>query len=183
MPRLRLLLTHPLAGPGIRYLIAGAIVGAVYLGLPVGLNEGAGVPVEGAIPIAFALALTLHFTLQRAFVFRHVATFALSTRGQLRRYCAIAAVQYPTTAALTALLPGLLHLPQRDCFVIITLSVSLISFTVLRTHIFHGHGAPGHQSGVASEGSAADLEVGDLQLLGEGRVAEGEPDPVEAGMQ
>jgi putative flippase GtrA len=160
MPRLRLLLAHPLAGPGIRYVIAGSIVAVVYLGLPVGLYDGAGVPVEAAIPIAFALAIVLHFTLQRAFVFRHITTFALSTRAQIRRYGVIAAVQYPTTAALTALLPSLLHLPQRDCFVIITLSMSLVSFTVLRTRIFHGHRAPGQPQSVGTGGSAADLKVG-----------------------
>jgi putative flippase GtrA len=164
-------------------VIAGSIVAAVYLGLPVGLNDGAGVPVEAAIPIAFALALTLHFTLQRTFVFRHVATFALSTRAQIRRYCVIAAVQYPTTAALTALLPGLLHLSQRDCFVIITLSMSLFSFTMLRTRIFHSHRGPAPPQSVGTEGSAADLQVRKEQFLRERRMAsEAEPDPVQAGM-
>ncbi len=126
MRRVRLLLRHPLAGPGVRFVISGTVIALVYLGVPYFLNAGAGVPIEAAIPIAYFLAIVLHFTLQRTFVFRHVTEFALTARGQIKRYCMAASVQYPTTAIATAVLPGLLRLPQRDTYVIVTLTMSLI---------------------------------------------------------
>jgi putative flippase GtrA len=181
MRRLPLLLSHPLAGPGLRYVVAGAIVALVYLGVPVLLNVVIGLPVEAAIPIAYVLAISLHFTLQRTFVFHHVEEFALSTRGQIKRYCMIAAVQYPTTAVATAILPGVLHLPQRDTYVLVTLTTSVISFTVLRTLIFHGDNDD-HLLVGAEASSAADLEIAQEQLLHQGGVPEGQPDSVQAGM-
>lgn len=151
------MLRHPLAGPGFRFVIAGTLVALVFLGVPYFLNDGAGVPIEAAIPIAYALAISLHFTLQRTFVWRHITEFALTTRGQLKRYGVMASVQYPTTAIATAVLPGLLHLPQRDTYVIVTLSMSLISFTVFRTLVFHGDDP---RSQPVGSGSSADhLEV------------------------
>ena len=89
MRRLHVLARHPLTGPTMRYAIAGATVAIVYLGIPVTLNGGAGVPVQVAIPIAYVAAVTLHFNLQRHFVFRHVSEFALSRREQITRYVGI----------------------------------------------------------------------------------------------
>ena len=90
-----------------------------------------------AIPIAYVLALTLHFNLQRHFVFRHIDEFALSMRQQVGRYAMIAAVQYPTTALATAFLPGWLHISSDAAFLIISLSISLTAFLMLRGHVFH----------------------------------------------
>ncbi len=168
MRRVLALAGHPLTGPGIRYGIAGIVVASVYLGVPVALNGGAGVPIEAAIPIAYVLAISLHFTLQRTFVWRHITEFALTTRGQLKRYGVMATVQYPTTAIATAVLPGLLHLPQRDTYVIVTLSMALVSFTFLRTLVFHGHDP---RSQPVRSDSPADLEVAEEQLLERGGVS------------
>lgn len=137
MRSIRALLGHELTGPLIRYGIAGGCVALVYLGVPLLLHDVVGVPIEVAIPIAYLLALTLHFNLQRHFVFRHIDEFALSTRQQIGRYAMIAAVQYPTTALATAFLPGLLHISSDAAFLIISLSISLTAFLMLRGHVFH----------------------------------------------
>jgi putative flippase GtrA len=137
MRSIRALLGHELTGPLIRYGIAGGCVALVYLGVPLLLHDVVGLPIEAAIPIAYALALMLHFNLQRHFVFRHVDEFALTTRQQIGRYAMIAAVQYPTTALATALLPHLLHISADAAFLIITLSISLTAFLLLRGHVFH----------------------------------------------
>ena len=137
MRSIRALLGHELTGPLIRYGIAGGCVALVYLGVPLLLHDVVGVPIEVAIPIAYVLALTLHFNLQRHFVFRHIDEFALSTRQQIGRYAMIAAVQYPTTALATAFLPGLLHISSDAAFLIISLSISLTAFLMLRGHVFH----------------------------------------------
>jgi putative flippase GtrA len=137
MRSLRALLAHNLTGPLIRYGIAGGCVAAVYLSVPLLLHDVVGIPIEVAIPIAYLLALTLHFNLQRHFVFHHVDEFALTTRQQISRYAMIAAVQYPTTALATAFLPGQLHISSDAAFLIITATISLTSFLLLRGHVFH----------------------------------------------
>jgi putative flippase GtrA len=137
MHRARALLDHRLSGPMVRYAVAGATVGALYLGLPLGLTGGLGVAIQIAIPIAYVLAVLLHFVLQRRFVFGHVPAFALSGREQAARYVAIGAVQYPTTALSTALLPEVLGLSERLTYVCTTLVISGIFFMVLRGHVFH----------------------------------------------
>lgn len=137
MRTIQTLLRHPLVGPAIRYGIAGATVAAVYIGVPLLLNGVFGVWIQLAIPVAYVLAITLHFNLQRHFVFRHVDEFALSVRQQIGRYAAIGAIQYPTTALATAFLPGLFGVSERIMFVIITLVISVTFFLVLRGHVFH----------------------------------------------
>ena len=137
MRSLRTLLAHDLTGPLLRYAIAGGCVAVVYLSLPLLLHDVVGIPIEVAIPIAYAVALTLQFNLQRHFVFHHVDQFALTTRQQIGRYAMIAAVQYPTTALATAFLPGLLHISSDAAFLIITGTISLTAFLVLRGHVFH----------------------------------------------
>jgi putative flippase GtrA len=128
---------HSVAGQSIRYGVAGSIVAAVYLGLPLLLNGAMGIAIEIVVPIAYVLAVSLHFNLQRGFVFRHTGAFALTTREQIMRYVGIGAVQYPTTAVLTAVLPGALGVSERVVFVGVTLAISGAGFLLLRVHVFH----------------------------------------------
>ena len=147
----------------LRYGITGAIAALVYLSLPVVLNGGAGVPIQVAIPLAYVTAVTLHFNLQRHFVFRHVSEFALTRRAQVGRYLMIGAVQYPTTAIATALLPALLGFSARETFVIVALTMSLAVFLVLRTHIFH---ATHELDDVGRSSSRAEIDVAQEDFLG-----------------
>jgi putative flippase GtrA len=121
----------------IRYAISGAIVGVLYLGMPIFLNSVFGIPLEACLPVVYVLAITLQFTLQRLFVFRHVSEFALSIRRQALWYVMIAAIQYPLSAAATALLPSLLRVPERLVYVVATLVISLATFLFLRRSVFH----------------------------------------------
>lgn len=161
MRSIRTLLTHDLAGPLIRYGIAGGCVAAVYLGVPLLLHDVVRLPIEVAIPIAYALAITLHFNLQRHFVFRHVDEFALSSREQIGRYAMIAAIQYPTTALATAFLPGLLHVSSDAAFLLISLSISLTVFLLLRGHVFQ----PGVESELIMEARAEQRDRDSEQPL------------------
>ena len=137
MSRLRALLDHRLTGPTLRYGIAGATVATVYIGIPLLFNGAFGMAIQVAIPIAYVLAVSLHFTLQRHFVFRHVPQFALTRRQQAGRYVAVGAVQYPATAASTALLPGALGISERQAYVCTVIAISVIFFLILRAHVFH----------------------------------------------
>lgn len=146
----------------MRYAIAGATVGLIYFGGPVAL-DGAGVPIEAAIPVCYVAAICLHFALQRKFVFRHVEVFALSRREQAVRYLMIGAVQYPTNALSTAVLPSVLGVSQRAVYLCVAATMSVIFFIVLRTHVFHsGLGQPAPPP----ELSGDESEVGELELLG-----------------
>jgi putative flippase GtrA len=179
--RLLAIARHPLTGSGLRYAIAGGTVALVYLGVPLALNGGAGLPIEVAIPIAYVLALCLQFNLQRHFVFRHVDEFALSQRSQAGRYVVIAAIQYPTTAVATAVLPGLLGLSERATFLAVSLTMSVVFFIVLRTRIFHpDDGRDSREPGA----SVDELDVGQ-QVLGRRRrrADEGQPDAVQPPVQ
>jgi putative flippase GtrA len=137
MPRVHVRLDHPRWGPPLRYAIAGGMVAAVYPGTPLALTALVGTPIEVAIPIAYLAAVCLHFSLQRHFVFRHVPSFELSKRYQIARYVVIGAVQYPTAAISTAVLPGALGVPPRVIYVCSVITISAVCFVLLRTHVFH----------------------------------------------
>ncbi|MGH2877633.1 MAG: GtrA family protein, partial [Solirubrobacteraceae bacterium] len=138
---IRSLFEHELIGPTLRYGIAGGTVGLVYLILPLLLKSVLHLPIALTIAIGYVIAVTLHFNLQRHFVFRHVRhAFKLTRREQIGRYIVMGAIQYPLTLASTALLPGALNVPQRDVYVGTVLVVALGSFLVLRTVIFHADG-------------------------------------------
>lgn len=137
MQRLRPLAGHPLVGPTLRYGVAGSAVAVVYLGLPLLLNGVLDVAIQIGIPTAYALAIVLHFTLQRHFVFRHVSKFALSGREQAGRYVVVAAIQYPVTALSTALLPGVVGLSEPQTYICTALAISISFYLVLRSHVFH----------------------------------------------
>lgn len=178
MRRLRSLAASLLDWSTIRYGITGAIAALAYLSLPVVLNGGAGVPIQVAIPLAYVTAVTLHFNLQRHFVFRHVSEFALTRRAQVGRYVMIGAVQYPATALATALLPALLGLSARETFVVVALTMSLMVFLVLRTHIFQATPAP-DDAGRCS--SRAEIDVAQEDFLGRRRrTGDRETDAIEA---
>jgi putative flippase GtrA len=173
MQAIRALIRHPFAGPALRYGISGAIVASVYLAIPLVLNGVFGVEIQIAIPIAYVLAVSLHFNLQRRFVFRHVERFALSPRQQIGRYVAIGAIQYPTTALAIAFLPSVLGVSARVMFVITTLFISITFFLILRGHVFHGHGSAVLHSGA---GSGAEDESVEQDLLGQRRDGSDERD-------
>ena len=88
-----------------RFVLVGGIVFGVYVGTTTLLAEVVGLPFEVALAIGFALAIATHFSLQRFFVWRHAAAFALPLHHQLVRYMAMAAIQYGLTATITATLP------------------------------------------------------------------------------
>jgi putative flippase GtrA len=127
----------------IRYGISGAVVACLYLGGPIAVNAAFDWPLQAMIPVAYVLAAMLHFTLQRIFVFRHIEQFALSTRTQAARFVSVGAVQYPTTALGTLLLPAILGVPDRVAFLAISMTFSLCFFLFIRSRVFHA-AAPGH---------------------------------------
>jgi putative flippase GtrA len=134
---LRQALSPEARGQLVRYGIAGATVAVVYIGLTLLLSGPVGLPIQAAIPIAYVTAITVHFTLQRWFVFHDAGAFALVMHHQVGRYLAIGLVQYATTAAATAVLPSVLGLPEKVVYVAAVGVLSVGSFVLLRTSVFH----------------------------------------------
>ena len=131
--------SHPSAptGQALRFVLAGATVGGVYVGLTLLLSGPVGIPIEIAILIAYVLAVSLHFVLQRHVVFGGTEEFALSVRGQVLRYVLIGVVQYALTAGATHILPSLLDLPEQVVYVLTVAVISAMTFLFLRTNVFH----------------------------------------------
>jgi putative flippase GtrA len=131
-----------LLGQGVRFAIAGASVSVVYLGVTTVLSSVVGLPFQIALAIGYCTGLVLHFTLQRLFVWRHEAEFALPVQSQARRYLLIAGLQYAVTAASTSLLPPLLGIPTEVVYLATAAAILVFNFVVFRSRVFHPDEAP-----------------------------------------
>lgn len=127
-----------LAGQGARYAIAGGVVTAFYVSLTTVLALVVGLPFQLALALGFCLALTLHFTLQRVFVWADREQFALSFHYQAGRYLIASAVQYGMTAVSTSFLPPLLGMSAEAVYIIVVPLLALSNFLVFRYMVFHG---------------------------------------------
>ena len=126
-----------LLGQGTRYALAGCVVALVYLLTTTALATLARLPFELALAIGFCAGLSVHFTLQRQFVWAGRGDFALPLRDQTIRYLAAAGTQYGLTAGGTALLPSALGLPVEAVYVAIVAVLISTNFLVFRNIVFH----------------------------------------------
>jgi MurNAc alpha-1-phosphate uridylyltransferase len=126
-----------LRGQGARYVLAGCVVATVYLLTTTVLAVGVGLPFQVALISGFAVALSLHFTLQRLFVWTHRDGFALPFRRQMGRYLLTAGVQYGLTAASTSLLPPVLGLAPELVYLATAPILTTANFLVFRHGVFH----------------------------------------------
>jgi putative flippase GtrA len=129
-------------GQVIRFGVAGGSVALLYLTVTTVLSQVLGVPFELALVIGFVSGLLLHFTLQRVFVWMHHEEFALELPHQVRRYLMMAAAQYATTAASTALLPGALGISTEIVYLATMAIVTAAGFLIMRLVIFHADPPP-----------------------------------------
>jgi putative flippase GtrA len=134
-------------GQGVRYALAGGSVAVVYLATTTFLALVVGLPFQAALPIGFVVGLGFHFTLQRLFVWLHEEEFALPIRRQARRYLMVAGAQYGTTAASTALLPGVLGLPTEAVYLMTVVLIAVANFLLFRNVVFHPGAAEGGVNG------------------------------------
>lgn len=122
---------------GFRFLLVGGIVAGVYIGTTTFLAEVVGVPFEVSLAIGFALAIGTHFSLQRLYVWRHPAAFALPLHHQLARYAGMAALQYGLTAVITGTLPKILGVSPEVIYLPTVIVIAVTNFVVFRSRIFH----------------------------------------------
>jgi putative flippase GtrA len=133
----RRLRASELFGQGVRYLLTGGTVTVVYLGTTTVLADLLGLPFQLALAIGACAGVSVHFTLQRLFVWAHRDDYALALPHQAARYLVFAGVQYGLTAASTALLPTALGLPVELVYFATVATLVSINFLVFRNVIFH----------------------------------------------
>jgi putative flippase GtrA len=126
-----------LLGQGIRFALAGGSVALVYLTVTTVLAEVIGLPFQVALAVGFTIAILVHFTLQRLFVWIHHEDFALPLRHQVGRYLLSAGAQYAITVASTSLLPPALGVSTEIVYLATVALLLSINFLVYRHGIFH----------------------------------------------
>ena len=126
-----------LLGQGTRYALAGSTVALVYLITTTALSTLAHLEFQLALAIGFCCALTVHFTLQRRFVWTGRGDFALPLHRQTARYLIAAGTQYGLTAAGTSLLPSALGLPVEVVYLALAAILVSTNFLVFRNVVFH----------------------------------------------
>jgi putative flippase GtrA len=136
-----------LVGQGVRYVLAGGTVAGVYLLSTLILADVIGLPFQVALAIGFCLALLVHFSLQRLFVWTHHEEFALPLQHQAGRYVLVAGIQYGLTAASTSLLPPLLGIPVEIVYLVTVAVLVCTNFLVFRYGVFHARSAEASAAG------------------------------------
>jgi putative flippase GtrA len=131
-----------LLGQGVRYGLAGATVALVYLSTTTILAEVVQIPFQIALAIGSCVALVVHFTLQRLFVWRHHEEFSLPLHHQAGRYLTVAGAQYGLTIASTLLLPAVLGVSTEIVYLATVVLLASTNFLVFRHGIFHPDKTP-----------------------------------------
>lgn len=131
------------ASRGLKFALSGAGVAVFYVALTTFLAEVARLPFQLALAIGFAAAVSLHFALQRLFVWVHADGYALSGGRQLGRYLAVAGAQYAATAAIMAVVPDWLDASETLVYLVTAVALAALNFLVLGGRVFHqGQAAP-----------------------------------------
>jgi putative flippase GtrA len=133
-----------LAGQGFRFALAGSLVAGVYVGVTTVLHDVFDVRFQLALVVGFSVGVAVHFTLQRVFVWRHHAGFALPIHHQAIRYLGIGLAQYGLTALSTSQLPSMLSLPVEVVYVATVCVLAGLNFVLFRGRVFHADASGEH---------------------------------------
>jgi putative flippase GtrA len=126
-----------LSAQAVRFICSGVVVSAVYITLTTFLAEVMHMQFQIALAIGWCTAISVHFTLQRTFVWGQQAEFALPFGHQMMRYLLMAGSQFALTLAITTLLPSALGVPVEVVYLASTVMLASVSFLVFRNSIFH----------------------------------------------
>jgi putative flippase GtrA len=118
-----------------RFLATGGIVAVIHLGL-VSAMVLFGVHIQVALIASYLVSLTIHFTLNRQWVFASDHGYAFHFTLQGMRYLATAILSYACTATALAVVPDALGLADLAVFFLATGAMAIVSFVLLRTWVF-----------------------------------------------
>lgn len=123
---------------GVRFAFTGSAVSVVYLFTTSALSVLVGLPFQAALAIGFVVAVAMHFSMQRLFVWTDHDGFALTATHQVSRYLMAATAQYGVTAASTSFIPAVLGLPVVLVYLATAFPIAFVNFILFRNYIFHG---------------------------------------------
>lgn len=126
-----------IVGQVLRFVLVGGSVTVVYVVTTTLLSSVAGFPFQVALLLGACVALLMHFTLQRLFVWVHREEFALPLRHQVLRYLMITGLQYGVTVASTSLLPSRLRVSTEAVYLGTVVVLALTNFLLFRSRVFH----------------------------------------------
>jgi putative flippase GtrA len=121
----------------VRFAISGVIVSIVYITVTTLLAEVSHLRFQLALAIGWCAGVSVHYTLQRVFVWAHRDGFALPFARQVRRYLLLAFSQLAATTASTSLLPSALGVPAEAVYLASAVILTMLNFIVFRNRIFH----------------------------------------------
>jgi putative flippase GtrA len=121
---------------GARFLGVGAFITVLYLSVT-GAMRLLGAPWWLAVGVGYAVATSTHFMLHRKVVFRRAEGFTLSVGQQLPRFVGVVLCQYAVTTLAVTYLPDALGIPDVVVFLAVAATVTVASFVLLRTRLFH----------------------------------------------
>jgi putative flippase GtrA len=124
-------------GQGVRFALAGVVVGLIYLAVTTVLADVAGLPFQVALLCGFGTALCVHFTLQRRFVWVNDSEFAHGFSKQIGRYLLVTGTQYVVTVAATSILPGVIGVSVTLVYYATVLAIASVNFVLFRSKVFN----------------------------------------------
>jgi putative flippase GtrA len=126
-----------LLGQGTRFAISGVVVSIVYIAITTVLSTISHLRFQIALAIGWSVAVIVHFTLQRTFVWVRAEGFALPFRHQVGRYLLVAVSQLAVSATTTAVLPSVLGVSAEVVYLATAAVITVCNFVVFRTGVFH----------------------------------------------
>lgn len=132
-----------LVGQLVRFIMSGGGVAIVSWTLMAVLYALAGLPEQIALILAYVGGLSVHFFLNREWVFRSDSPYHLRPSAQALRYVGLALVSYGITAVALATLPGLLGVHPLVVYYGTSAALAVMTFIVLRLFVFRSAPAVG----------------------------------------
>jgi putative flippase GtrA len=126
----------------VRFAFTGGLVAVVaFVCMTVQLTA-LDVPGQVALVITYLVSTTLHFSLNRQWVWHGEHGYELHITAQGRRYLCVVLLSYGVNAVSLAWLPGLLGVPQLAVYFVVTAVLAVISYLVFRHWVFGNAPSP-----------------------------------------
>jgi putative flippase GtrA len=119
-----------------RFALSGVAVQGVYTALMAVLLLGVDLPRQLALAVSYTGALSVHFTLNRQFVFARGDGYAHELSSHGKRYVLVAIVVYGVTALGLAVLPDALGLTPYLAWLLVTMAIAVLNFVLLGRFVF-----------------------------------------------
>jgi putative flippase GtrA len=127
----------------VRFAFTGGLVALVSFASMTVQLELVHDPAQLALVITYVLATSLHFALNRQWVWHGEGSYTLHVSAQGRRYLSVLAVNYGINALSIAYLPGLLDVPELAVYFVVTILLAIASYVIFRRWVFlRGDAAP-----------------------------------------